>query len=136
MRLHELFARGVQIAVRGNYLFGSQFQCKLPFKTQLPSEIGAVAYRLFRERYQWNSKVRAVTVRAIDLVPQNETEQLSIFVDNEKLTRREKLEDAIEELRGRYGKHAVTYGVLLGDLKMPNDGRHKVKMPGKMFGST
>ena len=136
LRLHELSARGVQVAVRGNDLFGSQFQCKLPCKTQLPSEIGSAAYRLFRERYQWNSKVRAVTVRAIDLVPQNETEQLSIFVDSEKLTRREKLEDAIEELRGRYGKHAVTYGVLLGDLKMPNDGRHKVKMPGKMFGST
>ena len=68
-----------------------------------------------------------------DLVPQNETEQLSIFVDSEKLTQRENLEDAIEELQSRFGKHAVTYGVLLGDLKMPNDGRHKVKMPGMMY---
>lgn len=133
LRLHELSARGVQIAVRGNDLFGSQFQCKLPFKTQLPSEIGAAAFHLFQERYRWNSKVRAVTVRAIDLVPQNEADQLSMFVDNEKRTRREKLEDAIEELRGRFGKHAITYGVLMGDLKMPDDGRHNVKMPGMMY---
>lgn len=133
LRLHELSARGVQIAVRGNDLLGSQFQCKLPFKTQLPSEIGAAAFRLFQERYHWGSKVRAVTVRAIDLVPQNEADQLSLFVDAERLTRREKLEDAIEELRGRFGKHAITYGILLGDLKMPNDGRDSVKMPGLMY---
>ena len=133
LRLHELSARGVQIAVRGNDLFGSQFQCKLPFKTQLPSEIGSAAFHLFQERYRWSSKVRAVTVRAIDLVPQNEADQLTLFVDNEKRTRREKLEDAIEELRGRFGKHAITYGILMGDLKMPDDGRHSVKMPGMMY---
>ena len=133
LRLHELSARGVQIAVRGNDLFGSQFQCKLPFRTQLPSEIGAAAFRLFQERYRWGSKVRAVTVRAIDLVSQNEADQLSMFVDTERLTRREKLEDAIEKLRGRFGKHAITYGILLGDLKMPDDGRHSVKMPGMMY---
>ena len=133
LRLHELSARGVQIAVRGNDLFGSQFQCKLPFKTQLPSEIGSAAFHLFQERYRWSSKVRAVTVRAIDLVPQNEADQLTLFVDNEKRNRREKLEDAIEELRDRFGKHAITYGILMGDLKMPDDGRDSVKMPGMMY---
>ena len=133
LRVHELSARGVQVSVRGNDLLGSQFQCKLPLKTQLPSEIGAAANRLFRERYRWGSKVRAVTVRAIDLVPQTDPDQLSIFVDTERLSRRERLEDAVEELRARFGKHAITYGILLGDLKMPDDGRHSVKMPGLMY---
>ena len=58
---------------------------------------------------------------------------MSIFVDNEKRDRRERLEDAIEELRGRFGKGAVTYAVLLGNLKMPTDGRDKVRMPGLMY---
>lgn len=133
LRLHGLSARGVQIHLRGNDLFGSQFQCKLPFKTQLPSEIGGAAFRLFKDKYRWTSKVRAVTVRAIDLVPQNEADQLSVFVDYQKLSRREKLEDTIEELRSRFGKHAITYGILMGDLKMPDDGRHSVKMPGLMY---
>ena len=133
LRVHELSARGVQVSVRGNDLLGSQFQCKLPFKTQLPSEIGAAANRLFQEHYRWGSKVRAVTVRAIDLVPQNDPDQLSIFVDTERLSRRERLEDAVEELRARFGKHAITYGILMGDLKMPDDGRHSVKMPGLMY---
>ena len=44
-----------------------------------------------------------------------------------------RLEDAIEELRDRYGKRAITYATLMGDLKMPDDGRHSVKMPGLMY---
>ena len=133
LRVHELSARGVQVYVRGNDLLGSQFQCKLPFTTQLPSEIANAAFRVFRERYRWGSKVRAVTVRAIDLVPQNTPNQLSIFVNAEKLDRRERLQDAIEELRGRFGKTAITYATLLGDLKMPDDGRNQAKMPGLMY---
>ena len=133
LRVHELSARGVQVYVRGNDLLGSQFQCKLPFTTQLPSEIANAAFRVFRELYRWSSKVRAVTVRAIDLVPQTSPNQLSIFINAEKLDRRERLQDAIEELRGRFGKTAITYATLLGDLKMPDDGRNQVKMPGLMY---
>lgn len=133
LRVHELSAHGVQVSVRGNDLLGSQFQGKLPVKTQLPSEIGAAAFRLFQDRYRWGSKVRAVTVRAIDLVPHKDPDQLSMFVDAARLERRERLEDAVEELRRRFGKHAITYGILMGDLKMPDDGRHSVKMPGLMY---
>ena len=52
LRLHDLSARTVQVAVRGNDLLSSQFQCKLPFKTQLPSEIAATAFRAFQEHYE------------------------------------------------------------------------------------
>ena len=133
LRLHDLAARTVQVAVRGNDLFGSQFQCKLPFTTQLPCEIANTAFKAFRDHYRWGTKVRAVTVRAIELVPKNSPDQLSFFVDGAKIERRERLEDTIESLRGRFGKRAITYATLLGDLKMPNDGRHSVKMPGQMY---
>lgn len=133
LRLHELAAKTVQVHVRGNDLFGSQFQCKLPFKTQLSSEIAATAFRAFCEHYRWGNKVCAVTVRAIELVPQKTPDQLSLFVDHERLHKRERLEDAVDSIRSRFGKRAVTYALLLGDLKMPNDGRHSVKMPGMMY---
>ena len=133
LRVHGLTARGVQIWIRANDLGGMQCQCKLPFRTQLPSEITAAGFKLFQERYRWDQKVRAVCIRATDLVPKNDEEQLSIFIDHERLDRRERLEDTIEELRGRFGKHALTYAVLLGNLKMPGDGREKVRMPGLMY---
>ena len=133
LRVHGLTARGVQLWIRANDLSGMQCQCKLPFRTQLPSELTAAGFKLFQERYHWTQKVRAVCIRAIDLVPKSEEEQLSIFVDNEKRDRRERLEDTIENLRSRFGKSAITYACLLGDLKMPGDGRDKVKMPGLMY---
>ena len=133
LRVHGLAARGVQIWIRANDLGGMQCQCKLPFRTQLPSEITAAGFKLFQDRYHWDQKVRAVCIRATDLEPKSDAEQMSIFVDNEKRDRRERLEDTIEELRARFGKSALTYAVLLGNLKMPTDGRDKVRMPGLMF---
>ena len=133
LRVHELAARTVQVFVRGNNLSGSQFQCKLPFKTQLPSEIAAMAFKAFKEHYKWGTKVRAITVRAIELVPKNQPEQLTLFVDHAQRDKRERLQDAIEEIRGRFGKRAITNAILLGDLKMPDDGRDTVKMPGLMY---
>ena len=133
LRVHGLAAKGVQIWIRTNDLSGMQYQCRLPFRTLLPSELTAAGFRLFQERYPWEQKVRAVCIRAIDLVPRNEEEQLSIFMDNEKRDRRERLEATVDELRNRFGKGAVTYATLLGDLKMPSDGREKVRMPGMMY---
>ena len=133
LRVHSISAQGVQIYVRGNDLLGSQYQCKLPFRTQLPSEIAAAGFRLFQDRYRWGTKIRSVCIRAIDLVPKSEVEQLNMFVDTARLDRRERLEDAIESLRDRFGKRAITYATLLGDLKIPDDGRHSVKMPGLMY---
>ncbi len=133
LRVHELAARGVQIYLRGTYLYGSQYQCKLPFKTQLPCEIAEAGFRLFRERYIWSQKVRAVCIRAIDLEPKNAEEQLSLFVNHAKRDKRERLEDAIEDIRSRYGKRSLSYAILMGDLKMPSDGREIVKMPSLMY---
>ena len=133
LRVHELTARGVQIYVRTNDLYGAQFQCKLPVRTQLPSEIAAAGFQLFQERYKWNNHVRAVCIRAIDLAPKALPDQLTLFDDAEKRARMERLQDAIEDVRSRYGKRALTYATLLQDLKMPDDGRDSVKMPGLMF---
>lgn len=133
LRTHELAATGVQIWIRGNDLYGSQYQCRLHVKTQLPSEIAGAGFQLFKQRYGWNTKVRAVTIRAINLVPANESEQLTIFVNNEKRDKRIRLENAVEEIRQRFGKSALTYAVLMGDLKMPNDNRDLVRMPSPMY---
>ena len=133
LRVHGLAARGVELWVRGNDLMGAQYRGHLPVLTQLPSEIAAGAFKLFRERYSWATKVRAVTVRATSLVPQAMPDQLSLFVDAQRLERRERLQNAVEAVRERYGKKALTYAVLMGDLKMPGDGRELVKMPGLMY---
>ena len=74
-----------------------------------------------------------MTVRAIELSPKSDVEQVSLFDNVQQRIAKEKVQDAVEEIRGRFGKAAVTYASLLGDLKMPTDGRDKVKMPGIMY---
>ena len=133
LRVHELMACGVQVSVRANDLYGSQYQCKLPFRTQLPNEIAGAGFHLLMERYRWDKPIRAVTIRGIDLVSQKEAEQLSMFVDHQKRDRRIRLEDAVEGIRKRFGKQAISYAVLMGDLKIPDDGRQSVTMPRLMY---
>lgn len=133
LRLHSLTARGVQIMIRDNDLYFKQFQAPLESQSQSPMEIARKARQLFETNYRWTSKVRAITVRAINLIPADTPYQISIFEDTAKRERREKLDTAVEEIRGRFGKRAIYSACLMGNLKMPSDGREKVVMPGMMY---
>lgn len=133
LRLHKLKAAGVQVFVRTKDLNFYQFQTRLGFKTQLPNEIASAAFDIFKQKYIWNTDIRAVTVRATNLEPQDEAEQVSMFVDYNKICKKEKVQDAIEEIRSRFGKGAVKMAVLLGDLKMPGHHSQEIIMPGMMY---
>lgn len=133
LRVNELMAGGVQICIRGNDLFGKQYQEVFEMPTRSPKEIADAARALFNKRYVWNTPVRAVTVRAINLVPQTQPQQITLFVDPVKAERQDRLETAIEDIRRRFGKKAIMNATLLGDLKMPGDGRCEVIMPGLMY---
>lgn len=132
LRLHKLKATGVQISIRSNDLGYRQYQAPLSLSTQSPMMIAKKAHSIFQANYRWLTPVRAVTVRAINLIPQGTPEQIDLFTDMRRVEKAEKLDDCIEEIRRRFGKRAVFQACLLGDLKMPIDNRHLVQMPGVM----
>lgn len=132
LRIHKLKASGVQISIRSNDLGFRQYQAPLTLATQSPSIITHKAIQIFRDNYHWIMPVRAVTVRAINLRPKNEPEQIDLFTDMRQLERLDRLDDCIEDIRRRFGKRAVFQACLLGELKMPFDNREKVVMPGVM----
>lgn len=133
LRVHEMRASGVQLFVRGNDLFGMQYQTKFEMPTRSPHEIADTARELFHNKYGWSNPVRAVTVRTIDLVPRYSSRQMNIFYDAETAERRDRLETAVEDIRRRFGKRSIINATLLHDLKMPDDGRDIVRMPGLMY---
>ena len=133
LRVHELCAKGVQITVKDKDLLYKQHQAQLNVVTQSPMEIARKARSLFEENYQWHANIRAITVRAINLVPKSLPEQLNLFDNFAKKERRERLEDVIENIRARFGKRSIYQAVLMGDLKMPGRGVHEVIMPGVMY---
>lgn len=132
LRIHKLKASGIQISVRSNDLGFRQYQAPLSLSTQSPSAIAHKAIQIFHDNYRWTMPVRAVTVRAINLRPKDDPEQINLFTDMRRVEKAEKLDDCIEEIRRRFGKRAVFQACLLGDLKMPIDNRHLVQMPGVM----
>lgn len=132
LRVHKLKATGVQISIRSNDLGYRQFQAPLTLASQNPTIIAKKAFQIFQDNYRWTVPVRAVTVRAINLKPKSEPEQLDLFTDIGHLDRLDRLDDCIEEIRRRFGKKAIFQACLLGDLKMPCDNRDKVIMPGQM----
>ena len=133
LRVHDMKANGVQIAVKDNTLACRQYQMQLPMATQSPMEIASAARCLFENNYDWHTLVRAITVRAINLQPKCTPQQLLLFDDAARRARLEKLDDTIEAIRERYGKWAVHPAALLGSLKIPGDSSHEVIMPGVMY---
>lgn len=122
-------ATGVAISVRDNDLFTKQWQCKIPLSTQSPSMIAREAFSLFERSYSWNRPIRSITVRAIDLVSIDHDEQINLFCDAERISQIEALDKAIEEIRSRYGYHAIKNATLLKNPKMPLCDGTKLIMP-------
>lgn len=133
LRLHGLEATGVQIFIRNSQLYHRQYQEKLPLPTRSPLLIAQAARELFHRHYIWTTPVRAVTVRATNLIQQGQPLQASLFHDISRLDRQDKLETVVENLRRRFGKWSVYPAALMGNLKMPSDGREVVTMPGMMY---
>ena len=131
---HKLYtynkkATGIAIDIRDNTLYTKQWQRGIPVSTQSPSLIAREAFDLFTARYEWKNPIRSLTVRAINLVSTNYADQLNIFCDSEKMDRRERLDQVIEDIRHRFGKDIICNACLLDNPKMPPNCETKVIMP-------
>ena len=131
---HKLYtynkkATGIAIDIRDNELFTKHWQCVTPVSTQSPSFIAETAFELFNKNYTWRKPIRSVAVRAINLVPLNYPDQLSFFIDAEKIDRRERLDNAVEDIRRRFGKNIILNACLLNNPKMPPDCPARTVLP-------
>lgn len=133
LRVHQMGARGVQLTIKDSSLASRQHQMPLPLPSQSPSEIARSARQLFLANYKWYKPVRALTVRAINLVSRTRPQQLVLFDDIHSRIRQEQLDDTIDELRERFGKRSVLAAVLLEEPQIANDGANDVIMPGLFF---
>ena len=133
LRKHELAAQGVQITVKDNDLDYRQYQVPLPFPTQSPLELASAGYDLFRQRYMWHKPVRALTIRGINLIPINQPLQLDLFHDAERREKRRALDNAVDDLRSRFGYRTLCAASLLGENKLAQDKCETVLMPGMMY---
>ena len=107
LRKHNLCANAIQLSIKDRTLSVKQFQTTLSVSTQSFLEISEKAFSLFSENYQWHEKVRAITVRAINLSDDTEPEQLDFLCDYSLHNKRNSAENAIENIRKKHGNNAI-----------------------------
>lgn len=129
LREGELMARGIEIHLRDADLRGTSFQCKLPYDGASSFLLRDAAFDLYLKKMDPARPLRAVTLRATDLVPQKAAVQLDLFSDYEKKKREDALDEAIYKIRRRYGEGALTFLGLLNDTKMPLHTTDVVTLP-------
>ena len=132
LRVHNLSASGVKLSVKSDDLKVRQYQAPLEIQTQSPFEIATAARRLFKS-YEWDKKVRALSVTAIGLSSESKPFQIDLFADLERHDKQKSIDDAVYIIRNKFGDKAVRAASLLGNLKMPDNSERNSVLPGKMF---
>lgn len=115
MRKEGFWTRDVSLSIKDSTLKYQCWQKKLEFATNLASDIANACLDLFKN-YDWSTTVRAVGVRVSNW--DNGQNQMSLFYDTAKHTKREKLECVVENLRDRWGYDIIKRGVVVADKDM------------------
>ena len=115
MRESGFQATTLAISIRDNELFSCTRQVKLQRPTNLTAEMIPVAMSLFRRNYRWNKPIRSLGIRGADLVPENAVYQLSLLDDEKKREKFERLERAVDRIRGQFGYYSVQRAVLMSE---------------------
>lgn len=118
LRQNNFNAGGVQIAVKDTNLTVKQYQT--PIKpTHSGKALAEAGFELFRKRYDWEKDVRALTIRAISLLPDSEPIQLDLSYNHNRFVKIDTLEQTIDGINERFGKNSVLPARMLTDIKLP-----------------
>ena len=102
----------VQVALRSPEFKTVSRQKAAPSPTNVSRVLGQCAMELIEGAWSWSAPLRAMTITAAGLVPEEEAgEQLDLFAPQaaQQRQRQEKLERAMDQLRDRYGADVIGY---------------------------
>ena len=102
----------MQVAIKDPKFKTISRQKKLQFATHLSREISDIALEIIKSSWDLKASIRMITITGINLVNENYSEQLCLFDDanNQKRNKQEKIEQAVDNIRNRYGKRAISFG--------------------------
>jgi DNA polymerase-4 len=129
----KLMASSVQISIRDTMLITKQFKCECEFTTQSATDIAKTALKLFKENYQWRNNVRALSVRAINLIGEDTPMQLDLSGNYKKRDKQKCIDDTVLNLRERFGKNAAFNCCSMLENKMPDMLGKKSPLPIRMY---
>ena len=113
LRREGLYAGGLQVTVRDREFHDRSRQRRLDSPTHLIRDITEAATELLEELWAPPSPIRALTVTAIYLAAEGaayEQEDLFTISEAPQKEKQEKLEAAMDRIRGKYGSGAIVFG--------------------------
>ena len=116
MRANHLWCNEVSLTIKNSKLESIDRQKKLEYPTNLASDIAKVAYDIFKAEYDWSDTVRLVGVRASGIC--DEPAQYNFLIDENTISKKQKLEETVETLRQRYGYKVITRACIKGDVDL------------------
>ena len=116
-RMRELAAKCtvVEVSVRDAGLFSFARRRTLTAPSCSSAEIAATAFSLFQGSYSWEKPVRSVGVRGTGLIDGSFGQQLSLYQDDMRRVKWERLDAVVDGLRRRYGTMSVRRALTLSD---------------------
>ena len=127
-RMRELWSKCtvVEVTIRDTELGWLSRQRALRVPTCSSDEIARVALDLFRANYRWEKPVRSIGVRGAGLVHAGVGTQLSLWNEDQRRDKWERIDAAVDALRQRYGYMSIRRARLLTDPLLgaidPKDG--------------
>ena len=134
LRKNGLFAMGLELDVRQNDLNHVVYRTRPKMPTQSAKEICTTVMQSFASRYNWDLPIRSLTVRATYLCDENGTAfQTDLFSDFEKSDLQKRVDDAVWEIRDRFGERTIRPASVLLNKKMPGVTNKESVLPGMMY---
>jgi DNA polymerase-4 len=119
LRKADKKCRVVQVTIKDTNLHAITRQTTLDRPTFTAAELTDTAVGLIEKHWKTGKPIRMLAVTAEHLIPADEAEigQLTLFGESKtaKSERAEKLEIALDEIRGKYGSHSVQRAAILGN---------------------
>ena len=121
LRRHELLANTVSVQLRTKDFEDRSHQGKLIMATATTKEIYEKEKELLEEMYQNGKPIRLIGLRVDNLI-EKEERQLSFF-ENKENKKQEKLDQAIDSLKEKYGYNTITRAgkMQVQDILKPKD---------------
>lgn len=116
MRAKNLWCNEVSITIKNSKLESIDRQKKLEYPTNLASDIASVAYDIFKSEYDWSETIRLIGVRACGIC--DEPMQYNFLIDENTISKKQKLEETVEDLRRRFGYKVITRACVKGDVDL------------------
>ncbi len=133
LREANLSSMGIKIFIRDNNLLSYEFQAPISNPTQSSIILAEKAIDLFKKKYKWDFPIRALGLRAINLVDDKIPTQTDIFSDYKEIMKKENLDKAIYNIRKKYNKNILTFASLKNNKKFPKDRTEIVTLPNGMI---